>query len=304
MAGEIKMRTNYLKYEDIIDNVVIIKINQLYYEGMSDLALYETTRGYWRRTIQSLENYNYALAVVHKKVIEVYKIDKWQKSGIIPMKTRKTKTVDHRVGFVGKVADENIRSRYINKDVSKLYKQGESSPIKTISAYQNNIKNVNKNSIFENMIEDELLKQELSSVKKLATDFNYIHTIKKRSKPIVRNGVRVYKRERQVSINALNHAHYKCEYDFLHFCFLKKDGKTPYTEAHHLIPMEYQDNFENSIDIEENAVSLCSHCHNEIHYGMNSKTIITKLYNERKDLLEKKGIIITLEKLLSFYHIY
>ena len=77
MAGEIKMRTNYLKYEDIIDNVVIIKINQLYYEGMSDLALYETTRGYWRRTIQSAKNYNYALAVVHKKIIEVYKIDKW-----------------------------------------------------------------------------------------------------------------------------------------------------------------------------------------------------------------------------------
>lgn len=65
--------------------------------------------------------------------------------------------------------------------------------------------------------------------------------------------------------------------------------------------MAYQDKFEYSIDIEENIVSLCSNCHNEIHYGENARNLIEKLYYERKSLLEKKNIYISLEELLSFY---
>ena len=72
-------------------------------------------------------------------------------------------------------------------------------------------------------------------------------------------------------------------------------------EAHHLIPMSKQNLFEYSIDIEENIVSLCSHCHNEIHYGENAKELIKKLYYKRKDLLQKKNVHISLEELLSYY---
>ena len=67
------------------------------------------------------------------------------------------------------------------------------------------------------------------------------------------------------------------------------------------MPLSFQDDFEYSLDIEENIVSLCSNCHNEIHYGYNAKNIISQLYEERKDLLKGKGIDITLEKLLSYY---
>ena len=67
--------------------------------------------------------------------------------------------------------------------------------------------------------------------------------------------------------------------------------------------MAYQKDFDNSIDIEENIVSLCSSCHNEIHYGSNAKTIISKLYKERKKMLENKNIKITLQTLLSYYNI-
>ena len=65
--------------------------------------------------------------------------------------------------------------------------------------------------------------------------------------------------------------------------------------------MAYQDRFDYSIDIEENIVSLCSNCHNEIHYGENTKELIKKLYYERKALLEKKHIYVSLAELLSFY---
>lgn len=134
-------------------------------------------------------------------------------------------------------------------------------------------------------------------------DFSYSDELKKRTKPysILLEKTKFYTRDRNVVKNAFVHANYRCEIDSNHHCFMKKDGKTPYTEAHHLIPMAFQDEFEYSLDVEENVVSLCSSCHNEIHYGSRSKEIVTKLYYERIELLRKKEIGISLEKLLNYY---
>ena len=72
-------------------------------------------------------------------------------------------------------------------------------------------------------------------------------------------------------------------------------------EPHHLILLEYQDYFEYSLDVEVNIISLCSHCHNEIHYGINYKKIIEKFYEERKEYLKKCGIEIPLDQLYTLY---
>lgn len=42
----------------------------------------------------------------------------------------------------------------------------------------------------------------------------------------------------------------------------------------------------------QNIVSLCSHCHNLLHYGRfeDKKPILEKLYNERKEALKECGI--------------
>lgn len=42
-------------------------------------------------------------------------------------------------------------------------------------------------------------------------------------------------------------------------------------EPHHLIPLQYHEEFEWSLDVEANVVSLCSECHNQIHYGDGKK---------------------------------
>ncbi|MGL4999965.1 MAG: HNH endonuclease [Cetobacterium sp.] len=48
-----------------------------------------------------------------------------------------------------------------------------------------------------------------------------------------------------------------------------------YMEAHHLIPMNAQDSFKNSLDVLGNVVSLCPNCHRMIHHGDEvSKNII------------------------------
>ena len=51
------------------------------------------------------------------------------------------------------------------------------------------------------------------------------------------------------------------------------------------------------------VVSLCSHCHNLLHYGRfeDKKPILEKLYNERKQALKECGIDITWEQLESYY---
>ena len=53
----------------------------------------------------------------------------------------------------------------------------------------------------------------------------------------------------------------------------------------------------------ENIVSLCSHCHNLLHYGKfeDKKPILEKLFNERKEALRTVGLDITLETLEAYY---
>ena len=111
-----------------------------------------------------------------------------------------------------------------------------------------------------------------------------------------------YKRDKQRSINALHRADYLCEYNPEHETFLRKSVNVNYTESHHLVPMAFQACFPNAtLDTESNIVSLCSNCHNQVHYGQGADKIIKKLYQQRKEALEKEGIVITLEKLLSMY---
>ena len=60
----------------------------------------------------------------------------------------------------------------------------------------------------------------------------------------------------------------------------------PYMEPHHLVPMAYQEQFEHKLDRVNNIVSLCSNCHNEIHYGMYCNDLLEKLYIKRKEELK------------------
>ena len=115
-------------------------------------------------------------------------------------------------------------------------------------------------------------------------------------------GREIPKRDPLRAANALKHAGFKCEFDNEDRTFLRKNGK-PYTEPHHLIPISKYRDFEYSVDIMENIVSLCSHCHNLLHYGRfeDKEPILEKLYEARKEALSKCGIELTLEQLKSYY---
>jgi len=111
-----------------------------------------------------------------------------------------------------------------------------------------------------------------------------------------------YPRDPKMAAIALRNAGHKCEYNTSHECFIRRSTAIPYTEVHHLIPLAYHYKFEKSLDIPENIVSLCSNCHNEIHYGRDADKLIEQLFNERKDKLHAAGIDVTLDELLEMYH--
>jgi len=117
------------------------------------------------------------------------------------------------------------------------------------------------------------------------------------------NSLISYKRDSKTSKKAIILARYLCEIDSSHKDFISKVTKENYVEAHHLIPMEFQDNFAQSIDVEANIVSLCVGCHKKLHhaeYGV-IEILIEKLYDNRFGRLKDCNIGLTKEELLSYY---
>ena len=110
------------------------------------------------------------------------------------------------------------------------------------------------------------------------------------------------KRNPQIAADALARAEYVCEFNKDDRTFKRKNGKA-YTEPHHLIPISKYRDFEYSVDVMENVVSLCSHCHNLLHYGRieDKIPVLEKLYKERKKALAKVGLKITLKQLEEYY---
>lgn len=102
---------------------------------------------------------------------------------------------------------------------------------------------------------------------------------------------------------ALRLVHYACELSCSNELFRRRDGENSYVEAHHLIPLSYQNQFEYSLDVEANIISLCPSCHRMLHYGANAEKYLTELYNERIERLKKCKIEITLDQLLEMYNL-
>jgi len=125
------------------------------------------------------------------------------------------------------------------------------------------------------------------------------------TKPEVRieNGKKSYARNLDIKKEAIENADFCCEYDKDHKYFISNITKQNYVEGHHLIPMEFQDDFDFSLDVEANIVSLCVVCHRKLHHGIQTdiKIIIEKLYKQRKERLATCKINISFEKLCDYY---
>lgn len=101
-----------------------------------------------------------------------------------------------------------------------------------------------------------------------------------------------WKRNQIIIMQTIDAAHYCCEQNSTHTTFTSATTGNPYMEGHHLIPMQYQAYFENSIDVYANIICLCPICHRLLHYGTTPEKsyVLEKIYDERCKRLLNSGI--------------
>jgi len=119
----------------INEKVILIRINKLYHESMTQEELHEATRGIWKVGSRR-NNVDYAFAVFKAIVKEVYKVHNWLPACTLEYKTRKVvKAIQnvnkiYRWEFEGEIAESNIRKKYIGKSVKNyLPSFGGANPI-------------------------------------------------------------------------------------------------------------------------------------------------------------------------------
>lgn len=113
-----------------------------------------------------------------------------------------------------------------------------------------------------------------------------------------------WSRDSNNAFMAIQNANFTCENDLNHKTFISVKTGNQFVEAHHLIPIEFQDRYQYSIDVPENIISLCPNCHRAFHSSTNEvkDILIAKFIGKRKPLLLKRGIGVEDEQLLKFYH--
>lgn len=125
-----QIRSLYLrKPAKITDPVILIRVAKAFRYDMSANELYDFTRTAWAVGLRR-EKAQYALAIYDGIVREVYKISQWLPAGSTFVNYRPTgNRHGTRWEFVGVVADERIRNKYVNRDVTKYFKQGSQNPV-------------------------------------------------------------------------------------------------------------------------------------------------------------------------------
>lgn len=114
----------------------------------------------------------------------------------------------------------------------------------------------------------------------------------------------IYPRDPAVAKRALARANHLCEADPAHASFLRRNRKVLYMEPHHLIPISFTDYFGVNLDREQNIFSLCSNCHNKIHYGTKEdvRELLAKLFLSReREICSILGREIGLEEIYRIY---
>ncbi len=119
---------------NIREPAILIRINKLYRYGMTNAELYDATRSAWR-VGPKRDQAQYAFSVFEGVVREVYRITEWLPAGSTFSTRRDKRGIDtpDRWEFVGTIADDSTRSRYINRYVGHLFTQGAQNPISYVN---------------------------------------------------------------------------------------------------------------------------------------------------------------------------
>ena len=109
---------------------ILIRINKLFRYGMSEIELYDATRGVWKLDPKKATG-RLALAVFDGVVQEVYRPQHWLPAGST-LSTRGKLATAGRYEFVGNIAEPSVRRQYLYKSVAHLLPQGNQNPIRYV----------------------------------------------------------------------------------------------------------------------------------------------------------------------------
>jgi hypothetical protein len=127
-----QVKAKYGRKKAIIsEKVVLIKLSDTFRYNMSEVELYDHTRGIWKIGKRGMLETTHAFAVYDGVVQETYKISGWFPAGST-LHTRNDKAnwlVSERYEFVGRV-DEEMQKKYKHKSVDHYFKAGSRNPIR------------------------------------------------------------------------------------------------------------------------------------------------------------------------------
>lgn len=118
-----------------------------------------------------------------------------------------------------------------------------------------------------------------------------------------------YKRNPLLGKIAIQNAYYCCEKDARHETFTSAKTNKEFMEAHHLVPVMYQqqiwDKYEINVDCVENIISLCPNCHRAFHNGTKDvkAKMIENLYEKLLPRYKSIGFDITVDEIKRLYGI-
>lgn len=117
------------RHANIRDEVMLIRIKQLYRDNLSEMELYDVTRGWWKLS-KRREGAKFALAVYGGVVKEVYSITHWLPArSTLSSRWTQGSPYKRKWEFVGLIAPEGIRKRYLNKYVGHYFTPGARNSI-------------------------------------------------------------------------------------------------------------------------------------------------------------------------------
>lgn len=113
---------------EITEPSMVIRISQAYREDVTPQELYDVTRSAWKVNLDRANTIDYAFAVYKGEIKEVYKVAGWHEAGTTFVPVREDIIGSGRFEFVGTVAEDAIRDKYLHKSVKHMFKKGAVIP--------------------------------------------------------------------------------------------------------------------------------------------------------------------------------
>ena len=117
----------------ITEPSVLIKLQKTFRYNMNPTELYDYTRGIWKISKVKQDEIKYAFAIFDNVIQEVYEVKGWFKAGETFSVRKGNWKRKGRYEFVGGIAKEKIRNKYIHKSVKNHFRWGAANPIQYLN---------------------------------------------------------------------------------------------------------------------------------------------------------------------------